>query len=168
MPDPKGFPSLKRFRDSVNSAKYTGLLSRAETKVAHEDAFAEMKGHILNLYEKTDARNSFMDESGAIWDCIPVEQQPALRGSKGSVPKAPDAPPAMPAGPQAAGGPHEEWKEHRIASPLDPDQEDRHGNVMYCPPGTIPMRRVTMEDLSRFPTLRDFFRKGPRGAGRPP
>ena len=110
MPDPKGFPSLKRFRDSVNSAKYTGLLSRAETKVAHEDAFAEMKGHILNLYEKTDARNSFMDESGAIWDCIPIEQQPALRGSEGSVPKAPDAPPAMPAGPQAAGGPHEEWK----------------------------------------------------------
>jgi len=87
MPDPKGFPSLRRFRDSVNSAKYTGLLPRAETKVAHEDAFAEMKGHILNLYEKTDARNSFMDESGAIWDCIPIEQQPALRGSKGSVPR---------------------------------------------------------------------------------
>jgi hypothetical protein len=168
MADPKGFPSLKRFRDSVSSAKYAALLSRPESKVAHEDAFAEMKGHILKLYEKTEARNSFVDESGAIWDCIPIEQQPALRGSKGSIPKAPDAPPTMPGGPQAAGGPHEEWKEHRITSPLDADQEDRHGNMMHCPPGTIPMRRVTMEDLSRFPTLRDFFRKGPRGAGRPP
>ena len=46
--------------------------------------------------------------------------------------------------------------------------KDQHGNVMQCPPGTIPMRRVTLEDLTRFPTLRDFFRKGPRGAGRPP
>ncbi len=39
---------------------------------------------------------------------------------------------------------------------------------MHCPSGAIPMRRVTMEDLTRFGTLRDFFRKGSRGAGRPP
>lgn len=136
--------------------------------MAHEDALEEMKGHILKLYDKVEAPHSFMEEGGAIYDCIPVESQPGLRGSRGGVPKAPDAPPAEPEGSHAAGGPHETWKANLIASPLGPDRKDRHGNVMHCPPGTIPMRRVTLEDLSRFPTLRDFFQKGPRGAGRPP
>ena len=43
-----------------------------------------MKGHILELYEKVEAPHSFQDETGAIFDCIPVEQQPALRGVKAS------------------------------------------------------------------------------------
>src|SRR5437667_220037 len=168
MPDPKGFASLKAFLESVQSTNYAALSARAGSKVAHEDALGEMKTYILKLYDKTEAPHSFMDESGAIYDCIPIEQQPALKGSHERVPKAPDAPPAVPDAPRAAGGPHEERNDHLIASPLGPDQKDRHGNVMQCPSGTIPMRRVTLEDLSRFPTLKDFFRKGPRGAGRPP
>jgi hypothetical protein len=168
MPDPKGIASLKAFLDSVNSTNYATLSARAESKVAHEDALAEMKAHILKLYDKTEAPHSFEDESGAIYDCIPIEQQPALKGTHESVPKAPDAPPAVPEGSPASGGPKEEREDHLIASPLGPHQKDRHGNVMHCPPGTIPMRRVTLEDLSRFGTLQDFFRKGPRGAGRPP
>jgi len=168
MADPKGFESLKAFLDSVSSQKYTAIAARAESKVAHEDALEEMRGHILELYHKTEAPHSFMDESGAIFDCIPIEQQPALRGSTESVPKAPDAPPVEPAGLHAKEGPHEEWKDHLVKSPLGPDQKDRHGNVMHCPDGTIPMRRVTLDEMARFPTLRDFFRKGPRGAGRPP
>jgi len=168
MANPKGFASLKAFLDSVQSTTPAALATSAETKVAHEDALAEMKAHILKLYDKTEAPHSFMDDSGAIYDCIPIEQQPALKGSHGSVPKAPDAPPALSDAPNAVGGPQEERNDRLIASPLGPDNKDRHGNAMHCPPGTIPMRRVTLEDLSRFPTLKDFFRKGPRGAGRPP
>ena len=168
MPDPKGMASLKAFLDAVNSTNYATLSARAESKVAHEDAFAEMKAHILKLYDKTEAPHSFEDESGAIYDCIPIEQQPALKGTHESVPKAPDAPSAVPEGSPASGGPKEEREDRLIASPLGPHQKDRHGNVMHCPPGTIPMRRVTLEDLSRFGTLQDFFRKGPRRAGRPP
>jgi Neprosin len=107
-----------------------------------------------------------MDESGAIYDCIPIEQQPSLRGSKEVVPKAPDAPAAYEAA--AAGSAREERNDTLAGSPLGTDKKDHHGNVMHCPPGTIPMRRVTLEDLSRFETLQDFFRKGPRGAGVPP
>lgn len=168
MSDPKGFPSLRAFVDSVQSTNYAALSASAESKVAHEDALGEMKAHILKLYDKTEAPHSFMDESGAIYDCIPVEQQPALKGSHKSVPKAPDAPPQAHDTSYAAGGPQDERKDLLISSPLGPDHKDRHGNAMHCPPGTIPMRRVTIEDLSRFPTLKDFFRKGPRGAGRPP
>jgi hypothetical protein len=159
MSDPKGFPSLKAFLDSVSPTAYKALSARAESKVAHEDALEEMKAHILKLYDKIEVAHSFMDETGAIYDCIPVEQQPSLKGK--SPPEAPDAPPA-------AGGQYEARKESLLGSPLGPARKDRHGNAMQCPAGTIPMRRVTLEDLSRFETLQDFFRKGPRGAGRPP
>jgi hypothetical protein len=163
MPEPRGFPPLKAFIDSLQSAKHSDYSARAGSKVAQEDAFAEMKAHILKLYDKTEAQNSFVDESGAVFDCIPIEQQPSLKGSSEAVPKAPDLPRR-----EVAGGPQDERKDSLIASPLGPDKKDRHGNVMQCPPGTIPMRRVTLEDLTRFGTLQDFFRKGPRGAGRPP
>ena len=163
MSDPIGFPSLKAFIDLVQDAKHSVYSARAESKVAHEDAFDEMRTHILTLYDKAEAHNSFMDESGAIFDCIPIEQQPALKGFTGAVPKAPNLPQHG-----LASGPQDEREASLIASPLRPDKEDRHGNVMHCVEGTIPMRRVTLEDLTRFPTLKDFFQKGPRGAGRPP
>lgn len=163
MSDPIGFPSLKAFIDSLQDAKHSVYSARPESKVAHEDAFEEMKNHILKLYDKTEARHSFMDESGAIFDCIPIEQQPSLKGSAGAVPKAPDLPQL-----KLAKGPQDEREDSLIASPLGPDKKDRHGNIMYCRAGTIPMRRVTLEDLTRFPSVKDFFQKGPRGTGRPP
>jgi hypothetical protein len=163
MPEPIGFSSFKAFIDSIRSAKHGDYSVRAASRVAHEDAFEEMKAHILKLYDGIEAPHNFMDESGAIFDCIPIEQQPSLKGSSEAVPKAPDLPQH-----EAASGPQARRKDSLIASPLGPDKKDRHGNVMYCPAGTIPMRRVTLEDLTRFPTLKDFFRKGPRGAGRPP
>jgi hypothetical protein len=165
MADPKGIPSLKAFVDSIDSAKHGNFLARAESKVAHEDAFADMRAHILKLYDKTESPNSFMDGTGAIFDCIPIEQQPALKGSSEPVPKAPDLPQVEAAGrPQVA----EERKASLISSPFGPDRTDWHGNAIFCQPGTIPMRRVTLETLTRFGTLKDFFQKGPRGAGRPP
>lgn len=158
MADPKGFPSLRASLESIQSANHAEFAARAESKVAHEDAFSEMKTHILNLYRNVEAPHSFMDE-GAIFDCIPTEQQPALRGSKGPVPKPPDAPPH-----EIASHSGNERRDLLVESPLSPNKKDRHGNVMHCPPGTIPMRRVTLENLSRFPTLKDFFRKAPHKA----
>jgi hypothetical protein len=156
MSDPKGFPSLKASLDSVSPTTYKALSARAESKVAHEEALEDMKTHILKLYDKIEAEHSFMDETGAIYDCIPIEQQPSLKGKR--PPEAPDAPPA-------AGGQYEARKDSFVGSPLGPDRKDRHGNAMQCPAETVPMRRVTLEDLSRFKTLQDFFRKGPGGAG---
>jgi hypothetical protein len=163
MTKPKGFESLSAFVESIKSEKPTSFLAKAESKVADEVVFSDMQTHILSLYEKTEALSSFMDESGAIYDCIPVEQQPSLKGLKGRVPVAPDAPQH-----EAVGGPKAKDEDILAVSPLRLEKKDQFGNVMHCPNGAIPMRRVTMEDLTRFATLRDFFRKGPRGAGRPP
>ena len=170
MPDPTGFPSLNAFIESLQSERFAEFAPRAESRVAHEDAFSEMREHILGLYEGVEAPHSFMDETGAIFDCIPVEQQPSLRGSAEAVPVAPDLPPPpdqrgeIPAGVAD----QDERRDNLADSALTPDRSDAYGNVMHCPEGTIPMRRVTLEDLTRFETLQDFFAKGPRGAARPP
>ena len=167
--EPMGFPSLRAFVESLHSASYGAYATRARRRVIHEDAFSEMKAHILGLYLGVEARHSFLDESGAIFDCVPIEQQPALQGSAGGVPAAPDLPPGAPdLAPRIDGDDQDKRNDVLIGSPLAPDRKDRHGNVMHCPAGTIPMRRVTLEDLTRFETVQDFFRKGPRGAGRPP
>jgi hypothetical protein len=164
MPDPKGIPTLKEFLDSVQGSKHETLAKQASSQVAHADAFAEMKTHILKHYEGVEAKHSFVDANGSIFDCIPIEQQPSLKGKKESIPKAPDLPqPDHAAGAAAT----DERKPHLISSPMGRDKKDSHGNVMHCPEGTIPMHRITLENLTRFKTLRDFFRKGP-GEVRPP
>src|SRR5215831_1968840 len=160
MADPKGIESLGAYVGSLASTTHSAFVAKSERKVAHEGAFEEMKAHILNLYEKVEAPHSFMDETGAIFDCVPVEQQPALRGTKESVPKAPDLPNTKLSG-------KDEKNDVLVPAHLGDDKKDHFGNVMKCPDGTIPMRRVTLEDLTRFPTLQDFFRKAPRKAGRP-
>jgi hypothetical protein len=38
---------------------------------------------------------------------------------------------------------------------------DENGNARRCPEQTVPIRRVTMDDLKRFATLDDFFSKHP-------
>ena len=48
------------------------------------------------------------------------------------------------------------------------NRKDQFGNVMHCPSGTIPIRRVTLEDMSRFENLRQFLQKRPGGGAIPP
>src|SRR5918911_1731867 len=171
MPDPTGFPSLNAFIESIQSASHADFAPRAESRVAHEESFSEMRAHILGLYEGVEAPHSFMDETGAIFDCIPIEQQPSVRGSTEGVPTAPDLPPLapdLPGGTMGAERGPDTRMDNLADTTLGPERRDAHGNVMNCPEGTIPMRRVTLEDLTRFETLRDFFAKAPRGVARPP
>ena len=170
MSDPTGIPSLSAFVESLQSASHAEFATRAGSKVAHERSFSEMREHILGLYEGVEAPHSFIDEAGAIFDCIPVEQQPSLRGSAEEVPTAPDLPPLAQDSPAhtATADDAEDGSDYPAGADLSPGRTDAYGNVMHCPEGTIPMRRVTLEDLSRFETLQDFFAKGPRGVARPP
>ena len=85
-PEPKGIPSLRSFLASLESAEHQEFAARPSSRVANEDAFSEMKSHILGLYEDVEAAHSFVDETGATFDCIPIEQQPALRGLSEAVP----------------------------------------------------------------------------------
>jgi hypothetical protein len=165
MPDPKGITSFKQFLDTVNASKHADFLGKATSKVAREDAFAEMRAHILKLYEKTGVPHSFVDENDSIFDCIPIEQQPSLKGANTPIPKAPDLPRIEPPAGAAA---YDDKKDLPVPEQLGPDKKDKYGNVMQCPSGTIPVRRVTLEDMSRFENLRGFLRKTPTGGAEPP
>lgn len=165
MAQPTGLTPFNQFLAAVADATHGEFATRSMSKVAREDAFTEMKAHVLRLYENVEVPHSFVDENGSVFDCIPIEQQPALRNAREPVPQAPDVPYVA----QAEGrGVPDERNDRHVPSQLGPDRRDRYGNVMQCPTGTIPMRRVTLEDLSRFENLRGFLRKGPSGDAEPP
>jgi hypothetical protein len=134
-------------------------------RVEGSSAFDEMKAHILALYQGVQASHSFVGKDGQYVDCVPIDQQPSLRqgpaaGSRVASPPAvaPLPPPASApvAGSASALQPH-----------LQAGQRDPFGNEQCCPPGTIPIRRITLEEMTRFPTLADYFRKAPLVKGHP-
>lgn len=159
---PERLLPFNEFIASVEASKFGDFSSRPQSNVADGEAFAEMKSYILDVYDKIDVQHSFEDEGGSIFDCVPVEQQPALRGSDGQIPKAPDLPQ-----PKTGEGPEDARKPDLVSSPFGPDRKDRYGNVMDCPENAIPMRRITLEDITRFESLQRFFKKGPLTAGPP-
>jgi hypothetical protein len=42
------------------------------------------------------------------------------------------------------------------------------GTQAGCPQGSVPVRRMTLDDLVKFASLRQYLGKGPGGPGRPP
>ena len=130
--------------------------------VAGARTFADMKSYVSALYASVDAKavsHSFVDANDTAFDCIPVSQQPALRGSTQPLPNAPDIPIIKTSGMRGALKP---------VSPLSADQKDRFGNAMACATRTIPMARITLDGLAKFTSLDAFFRKSPNGGGLPP
>jgi hypothetical protein len=158
-------PALDAFRIATDAARHENFAGKDGVKVADEAAFTAMKAHIAGLYRGVNEVHSFEDENGSVFDCIPVSQQPAL---KGATPAQPPSLPAMENVTGAAGEPVGDRRPIEIAAAFRTDRKDRHGNQMSCPAGHIPMRRVTLEELTRFETLRHFFQKSLAGAGRPP
>jgi hypothetical protein len=159
--DNTGFPTFSKFLEAVTATEHAGIAARPGTRVGEAAEFDAMKQHILGLYEGVDVQHSFIDDSGQVFDCMPIEQQPSLKGHSGPVPDAPDVPAASGAG-------HDPVDVLKIEPQLRAGRVDRFGHAMTCPPGTIPMRRVTLDELTRYEKLDDFFQKTPFGAGQHP
>jgi hypothetical protein len=155
--------NLSEFLNSIQSANNEQYLMKKENKIANQDAFREMKARLIEIYKGVKVLHSFVDENGSIFDCIPIEQQPTLKGSEQAVPKAPDLP-----GIKNKTDSKENLTANHVESPLNSSRTDKFGNAMSCPPGTIPKRRITLEELAHFGTLRHFFQKSPFGSGIPP
>ncbi len=137
----------------------------ASARLADAHAFGQMRAHILSLYQGVRATHSFMGEDGSFVDCIPIEQQPSLRQGPAAGSRVASAPtPAglpMPSSERGAG------TSAALSPHLERGNHDQFGNERYCPPGTIPMRRITLEELARFGSLEDYFRKAPLVKGHP-
>jgi len=129
--------------------------------VAPASTLPSLKSYLNGLYAGVDAKavkHSFVDDNGTAFDCIPMSQQPALRGSAGPLPTAPDIPGTAQVAASADDG-------QDLVRTLWPDDIDRFGNATVCPTSTIPMARVTLEELARFPSLDAFFSKDGKALG---
>ena len=149
-----------RFSDFVENLKATdanAVLALPDTKATNSAAIEEMRKHLLALYDGVEVSQSYVVDSQTV-DCIPIMQQPAVRmlGLK-SIAEAPS-------GPATAPGPASETATLPSQLPVDKTQ-DAFGNSLGCEGDTIPMLRVTLEQMAHFKTLHDFFEKGPDGAG---
>jgi hypothetical protein len=149
--NPIGILAHADFVKAIQQADYDGTRADAHARVASPAAFKEMQDFLLDLNEGVDVLHSFADDAGQVFDCVPIAEQPSLRGTGHA--------PAVPLDLSALSGQSGAPTAPSIAGPLRPDRKDRHGNVMACPDGTIPLRRVTLDQIARYPTLKDFHAK---------
>lgn len=164
MADDDAIQGFNEFVESLSSARMEQFSIRPEAIVESADAFEAMRQYLVDRYQGVEARHTFMEGGGQIVDCIPIEQQPSLKGSGARI----ATPPVLPPPSQSYPPPDFAPQPRTLAPPqLSPDSRDRFGNQMWCPQGTIPMIRLTLEQLSRFRNLQDFFQKAP-GGGRLP
>ena len=144
---------LLPFNEFIASVASAPSVPRVDGAVAPASALSSLKSYLSGLYASVDAKavkNSFVDYNGTAFDCIPISQQPALRGSTGPLPKAPDIPGAAQVAASADDG-------QNLVRTLRPDDRDRYGNATVCPTSSIPMARVTPSKSSQdFPALMPF------------
>ena len=157
------FVPFKQFLEHTQTVKSYNLI-RPGTSMQQVTAIEEMRQHILSRYEGIEVTHSFVLGSSH-FDCVPTLQQPSAR-EFGLDRTASEPPQALLARPAADNDPAAEGPTYP-ASLVDREKaSDEFGNSTRCEADTIPMRRITVEDLAQFSTLREFFQKGPDGAGR--
>ncbi len=148
-----------QFVQQVATTPLATEMSKPGTQVSDAPSFEAMRSHVLTMYNGVQVKHSFLLDTHP-FDCVPMMQQPSVRLQHlTTIATPPSVGPAFPAakGSSAAAA---------IPSQVDAAQPtDPLGNTIGCDSGSIPMRRVTLDDLSEFKSLSAFFQKGPDGAG---
>lgn len=128
---------------------------------AEEAAAKAAKEEYLRNYIRPDTiRRSFHTAEGMWVDCVDINRQPSMLTPEMAGKTVEQAPPppgspdkrprVLPPGSQLA----------QLDTEVHANEPDENGVVRHCEEGTIPIRRRTAEDLSRFPSLRAMFSKG--------
>lgn len=142
------------FREIVQATRFEQIRLDPRVRVRDKSAFERMQAHIVSLYEGVEVQRTFEDPAGRVFDCVPIEQQPSLRGTGLQVAQPPDISPVLQGRDPDTSVPP---LNREIVTP----RRDRHGNEMAAPPGTIPLRRITLDEVARFADLDEFFKKEP-------
>jgi hypothetical protein len=152
---------LKDFVEHAKAASFDPTFPGSRVKDAA--AFEEMRQHLLTMYQGVEVTHTFVLDS-AHFDCVPAARQPSIRilglGSIAEPPPQSLLPAAADMNSSVAESvtnPVSSWDSEKAV--------DEFGNSVGCDSDSIPMRRITIEDMTRFPTLHDFFAKGPDGFG---
>lgn len=125
------------FLDINRSIQFSELADKA---VSGAPAFQQMKSYFLNAYEGLQP-SRLITIGPQTFMCIPIREQPSLRGVAGEIDEPPSAQPASP-GSLILGRPE-----------------------AVCPIGEIPFKATTVRDLATYQNLGDFFAKD-RGLSR--
>ncbi|MGF6658953.1 hypothetical protein QF000_000597 [Paraburkholderia atlantica] len=113
-------------------------------KVRDSSAFEDMRQSILDRYYGVHVSKSF-EANGQTYDCVPVMEQPAVR--KYHLRQIATPPPfILPANPD---------RDVASAPPQD------GASMPSCGSNAVPLMRVTLDTLSRFPTVEAFYKKAP-------
>jgi hypothetical protein len=154
------------FHDFVERTRSANIyqMTAPGTRVRDAAAFEEMRAHLMKLYDGVEVAHSYVIGSSH-FDCIPAAQQPAarMRGVKAATP-----PPAalLRESPDAKQDGYGEGATRRAFATNAAGAVDAFGNPTTCEASAIPMRRLTLEEMSRHSSLREFFSKGV--IGKPP
>jgi len=160
----KQFVPFNQFVAGTKAAKISDYFAKEGAQVRDTQAFEEMRQHILSQYEGVQVSHSF-ELDGSHFDCVSVEEQPSVRLSDDkSIATPPPASVLKELFADTGNAADQSAARPQIAG----RETDEFGNSRVCEDGTIPMRRITLDDTTRFATLRDFFSKGPDGSGQAP
>lgn len=166
MAEPAGLIAFRDFVRSLEAASAADFSANSDAQFEGAAAFEEFRKYLIDRYAGMDVPHSFLDDEGRAIDCVPIEQQPGIKGTGTKILTPPD----LPKFPAAQDKQPPDKAADYMKSPLpqlSPERRDRLGNQMYCPAGTIPVLRTTLETMSRFRNLKDFFRKAPDGGRLP-
>lgn len=151
------FKPFRQFQEELFSRPFLAGRDVAEPAVAGTAMKQEdVHDYLQRRYANVEVSNSFVDAVGQHIDCVRLNQQPALRG------EGPDPPPAFIEMPGTSGR-----RESSGSAPLAEDRADQFGNQVYCPPGFVPLLRVTPDRVARAGGLEQFFDKAPGGGKHP-
>jgi len=147
--------SFPEFLDQVKNATFEDY---ADTKVESQEAFQDMKDHILGMYDGVcvEEVTSFVLEE-EYGDCLKIEEQPTVR--QFGIQWIEKPPPDLTYANQTNTYGHVPGTFEYVESPLKLGLKDRFGNPISCPEQKILMARLTLEKLTRFSTLNGFFAK---------
>jgi hypothetical protein len=148
-----GFTAFGSFRTATQQATYADYSARSETGgVQNAQAFNQMKSYVESLYQGVRTVSSFVYQ-GNTFDCVSEMSQPTVRALGLSHLATP--PTVSAAKSLAVAG-----QSNVESSPLQRGLKDSFGNDVSCADGTIPMERLSLDTLTRFPTLHAFLSKG--------
>jgi Neprosin len=162
---PTAFVPFQTFIESVRGSDSSEFLARpsAAMKVSEPASFEEMRQHVLKIYDGVQVTHSYVLGSQT-FDCVPANQQPAIR-TRNLKTIASEPPASVFANRLGSHRPAIEPKLLQVPAGKTTDEFD---NPVGCEAHTIPMRRITLEQLSHFNSLHEFFQKGPNGTGHAP
>jgi len=152
----QSFVPFSQFLSSTATATASQYVGQPGYAVQDNNTFSQMQQYIQTMYQAAQVSHSFY-LYGQYYDCIPIQQQPSyvLQGLN-SVATPPPSPTALGNG-------------DTFSPQLGPgDQYDQFGDSTTCEANTIPMRRLTLNELASFATVNDFLSKAPDGSGELP